>query len=333
VAIESFFPSCWGLQYRIVYKKGADNKVADALSRNLSHYAGVALPATTCNAMPSVQPKWVDEIVTSYDSDSFAKEMIASLFLDPNASPGYSWTNGVLRYKSRIWVGSDKELHNRLINARHSSAVEGNLGILVTYRRMKQLFTWRGMKGAMQQFVQSCLVCQVVEPDRTKSPGLLQPLPVPEGAWQTVLMDFVEGLSQSNHADCVMVLVVDKFTKYAHFVALKHPFIAASVAKLFLDQIYMLHGMPTSTISDRDRVFTTRFWQELFGLAKVQLCMGTTYHPQSDGQTERVNQCMEMFLRCFVSACPHKWHVVHYLSTLMMINMLLKPSIYFLCLR
>jgi transposase InsO family protein len=95
--------------------------------------------------------------------------------------------------------------------------------------------------------------------------------------------------------------------KYAHFVALKHPYTTSSVAKLFIDQIYRLHVMPTSIISDRDRVFTSRFWQELFGLAKVQLRMGSAYHPQSDGQTERVNQCMEMFLRCFVSACPSKW--------------------------
>jgi hypothetical protein len=129
-----------GLQYRIVYKKGSDNKVADALSRNPSHYTDVTLPTATCHAMSTVQPKWVDEVVKSYGSDSFSKEMIASLLLDPNASPDYSWTNGVLRYKSRIWVGSDKELQNRLINACHSSVVGGHSGIPVTYRRMKQLF-------------------------------------------------------------------------------------------------------------------------------------------------------------------------------------------------
>jgi hypothetical protein len=131
------------------------------------------------------------------------------------------------------------ELQNKLISACHSSVVGGHSGMHVTYRRKKQLFAWRGMKVAVQKFVQTCLVCQMIKPDRTKNPGLLQPLLVPEGAWQTVTMDFVEGLLQSNHANCIMV-VVDKFTKYAHFVASKHPYTAASVAKLFIDQIYRL---------------------------------------------------------------------------------------------
>jgi hypothetical protein len=93
--------------------------------------------------------KWLDEVVSSYESDSFAKEIIASLLLDPNASSDYSWTNGVLRYKLRIWVGSDMELQNRMISACHSSAIGGHSGIAVTYRRMKQLFAWRGMKGVV----------------------------------------------------------------------------------------------------------------------------------------------------------------------------------------
>jgi hypothetical protein len=248
-----------GFQYRIVYKKGSYNKVNGALSRNPSHCADGTLSVTTCHVLSSVQPKWVDEVVASYDTDSFAKQMIATLLLDPKASPDHSWVNGVLRYKSRIWIGSNVDLQNKLISVCHSSAVGGHSGMHVIYRRMKQLFAWRGMKAAVQEFVQTCLVCQMAKPDRTKSNGLFQPLPVPEGAWQTIFMDFVEGLSQSNHADCIMV-VVDKFTEYAYFVALKHPYTAASVAKLFIDQIYRLHGMPTSIISNRDRVFTSWFW-------------------------------------------------------------------------
>jgi transposase InsO family protein len=119
-------------------------------------------------------------------------------------------------------------------------------------------------------------------------------------------MDFVEGLPQSGLANCILV-VVDKFTKYVHFLSLKHPYTASSVAKLYLDQIYRLHGLPLSIVSDRDRVFTSKFWQELFSLAQVKLSMSTIYHPESDGQSERVNQCMETFLRCFTSACPKKW--------------------------
>jgi transposase InsO family protein len=203
-------------------------------------------------------------------------------------------------------VGQHAALRSKLMAACHSSGLGGHSGVPVTYRHMKQLFAWKGMKNAVQEYVQSCLTCQMAKPDRAKSPGLLQPLPVPSGAWHTISLDFVEGLPLSGHADCVMV-VVDKFTKYVHFIALKHPYTAASVAQLFLDQIYRLHGMPTALVSNRDKIFTSRLWQELFRLAQVQLKMSTAYHPQTDGQTEQVNQCLETFLRCFVSACPAKW--------------------------
>jgi hypothetical protein len=116
-------------------------------------------------------------------------------------------------------------------------------------------------------------------------------------------MDFVEGLPPTSQANCILV-VVDKFTKYNHFIALKHPFTAAGVAKVFLENIYKLHGMPTVIISDRDKIFTSNLWKELFALAKVNLSMSSAYHPQSDGQSERVNQCVETYLRCFVSSVP-----------------------------
>jgi len=119
-------------------------------------------------------------------------------------------------------------------------------------------------------------------------------------------MDFVEDLPKSGGNDCVLV-VVDLFSKYAHFLPLKHPFTTISVAKLFHHQVYRLHGLPASIVSDRDRVFTSKLWRELFCLADVQLSMSSAYHPQSDGQTERVNQCLETFLRCFIHACPSSW--------------------------
>lgn len=119
-------------------------------------------------------------------------------------------------------------------------------------------------------------------------------------------MDFVEGLPTSGGKNYVIV-IVDKFSKFSHFLPLKHPFTVAVVAKLFMQNVYKLHDMPSVIILDRDRIFTTQFWRSLFSLAGVSLSMSSAYHPQSDGQTERVNQCMETFLRCFVNACASKW--------------------------
>ena len=124
-------------------------------------------------------------------------------------------------------------------------------------------------------------------------------------------MDFIEGLPRSGKMNCIMV-IVDKFTIYSHFLPLSHPFTAAVVAKVFFSEIYRLHGMPSSIISDRDKIFTSHLWRQLFRLAGVTLNMSTAYHPQIDGQSERVNQCLETFLRCFVHACPSQW--IHWLT-------------------
>jgi transposase InsO family protein len=162
------------------------------------------------------------------------------------------------------------------------------------------------MRLATSAFIRSCDVCQRAKPDRAKTPGLLQPLPIPTATWEVISMDFMEGLPRSGAADALLV-VVDKLSKYAHFIPLRHPFTAATVARLFLDNIYRLHGMPLAIISDHDRVFTSAFWKSLFSLIGTSLRMSTAYHPQTDGQTERVNQCLETFLRCFAHACPSKW--------------------------
>ena len=91
-------------------------------------------------------------------------------------------------------------------------------------------------------------------------------------------MDFVEGLPRAGNVNCILV-VVNSFTKYGHFLPLLHPFTAPVVAKLFLNNVYRLHGLPTAIISDRDRIFTSHFWRELFRLADVSLQMSSSYHP------------------------------------------------------
>jgi len=112
------------------------------------------------------------------------------------------------------------------------------------------------MKLLLKNWVQSCSICAQAKPDRAKYPGLLQPLPIPDRAWQTISMDFIEGLTKSKGFTTILV-VVDKFSRYAHFLPLAHPFTALTVAHVFMDHIYKLHGMPTSIISDRDRIFTS----------------------------------------------------------------------------
>jgi hypothetical protein len=119
-------------------------------------------------------------------------------------------------------------------------------------------------------------------------------------------MDFIEGLPNSN-GHTIILVIVDRFTKYSHFYPIKHPFTASTIAQVFMDNIVKLHGIPKSIVSDRDEVFTSSFWSELFKLLKTDLKLSSAYHPQSDGQTERVNQYLEMFLRCAVQETPKQW--------------------------
>lgn len=149
-------------------------------------------------------------------------------------------------------------------------------------------------------------MCIQAKPDKNHYLGLLSPLPVPNEAWQMISMDFIEGLLTYGHANCIMV-IVDKFSKFAHFVALHHPYTAQKVAQAFLDNVFRLHDLPSTIISDHDPIFTSTFWRELFRLAQVTLAMSSAYHPQSDGQTKCVNQCLETYLRCFVHSCPRQW--------------------------
>lgn len=215
-------------------------------------------------------------------------------------------TNGVIRYKGRIWLGHHVEAHQAVLAALHDSGLGGHCGIAGTYNKIKALFAWPHLKADVQYYVTNCQVCQQAKPEHSKLPGLLQPLPVPQQAWQIISMDFIEGLPKSKRFDTILV-VVDKFTKYGHFIPLSHPYTAASIAELFHNQVYRLHGLPQVIISDRDRIFTSAFWQEMFKLAETTLNMSSSYHPQTDGQTERLNQCLETYLRCMVQACPTKW--------------------------
>lgn len=177
---------------------------------------------------------------------------------------------------------------------------------------MRKLFAWPGLKRAVEDFVRQCTICQHAKHEQTHPAGKLQPLPIPQEPWHELTMDFVEGLPKSDGYDAIMV-VVDRLTKYAHFVPLRHPFNAAQVARAFWENIIRLHGVPHSIVFDRDKVFTSAMWREILAAAGTKLLYSTAYHPQTDGQTEPVNQCLEMYLRCTVHDTPKQWR--RWLST------------------
>lgn len=287
------------LQYTIQYKKGTLNSAADALSRCPS--------VSEVLALSECIPSWLQRLQEGYVDDPKTKKILTQLSLNPQPDSDYTLESGILRYKGRVWVGDNKLAQQHILQALHQSGVGGHSGITATYHRIKALFAWSGLKQAITSFVQSCEVCQQAKIEHCKIPRLLSPLHVPTQPWDIVSMDFIEGLPSSDRYSTILV-VVDKFTKYGHFIPLAHPFTALKVAQLYMANVYKLHGMPSAIISDRDKVFTSTLWQELFHLSDTQLLMSSAFHPQTDGQTECLNQCLEGFLRCTVYSCPHQWH-------------------------
>lgn len=175
-----------------------------------------------------------------------------------------------------------------------------------TYQWLAREVYWKGMKGDVARRVAECNTCQRQKYSTMAPGGLLQPLELPNKVWSELKMDLIDGLPRSE-GYMVIFVVVDRLSKYAHFVPVKHPYTTVTVANVFLKEVVRLHGIPDSIVSDRDKIFLSRFWKELFKLQGTVLKQSMTYHPQTDEQTEVVNRCLETYLRCFVIDSPRKW--------------------------
>ena len=149
-------------------------------------------------------------------------------------------------------------------------------------------------------------MCQRNKGEMSHPARLLQPLPIPEGKWESISMDFITRLRMVQGKDCIFV-VIDWQTKFAHFFAISARYTATQVAELFFRDFFRLHGLSKTIVSDRDSHFMGGFWQELCHLVGTELTPSTNYHPQTDGQTEIVNKWLEGYLRNYVTGQRKAW--------------------------
>ena len=163
------------------------------------------------------------------------------------------------------------------------------------------------MKRDIFDFVSKCLVCQQVKAKHQVPSGLLQPIMIPEWKWDRVTMDFVSGLPLSASKKDAIWVVVDRLTKSAHFIPVRTDFSLDKLAELYVSQIVRLHGVPISVVSDRDPRFTSRFWKKLQEALGTKLHFSTAFHPQTDGQSERIIQILEDMLRCCILEFSGSW--------------------------
>lgn len=282
-----------GCDYEIIYKKGHDNVVVDALSCQFEE-EGTLLSLS----LPILD--WIEATHHEWFSHPSLSQLIHILRAYPNSWKDYSWKDEILHYKDWVVLSATSTLKLRLLEEFHSSRVAGHLVFHKTYAWPCCSFFCTGMKHVILTFVAKCKVCQCNKGETIELPGTLQPFNLPAFIWTDVSMDFIIDLPKSGNKSVIMV-VVHKISKYAHFCALPYPFTPTLVALVFMDQIFKLHGMLTSITSHQDPTFTITFWQERFKLHGMQLQLSTHSDPQIDGQTEAVNKCLETYLRCFTS--------------------------------
>ncbi|KAK2407034.1 hypothetical protein QL285_042695 [Trifolium repens] len=288
-----------GYSYEIIYKPGAQNRVADALSR-------VHEAAPHCLTITIPHWDFIQELKRSLQADVTIQELMTSIQASPSSYPDYKVCQDLIFFKGKLFIPATSPMKQLLLEEFHSSPIGGHSGIQKTLGRLKENVYWEKMKDDVTTFVNACTICQETKHPTHLPYGLLQPLPIPAGVWEDISLDFIVGLP-SFHSHTVILVVVDRFSKAAHFGMLPTHHTASKVADLFAKMVFKLHGMPKSIVSDRDPIFISKFWQQLFKLSGTKLRMSTAYHPQTDGQTEIVNKALQQYLRCFVHNAPRTW--------------------------
>jgi hypothetical protein len=175
------------------------------------------------------------------------------------------------------------------------------------YQDLKQNFWWTRMKREITRYVSECDICQRINASHLKTAGILQPLPIPSWKWEDISMDFIVGLPNTTQRHDSIWVIVDRLTKTAHFLSVHTTYNTKKYAEIYLDQIVHLHGIPKMIISDRGAQFIARFWEQLQFALGTKLIRSSAYHPQTDGQTERINQILEDMLRACVLQYDKNW--------------------------
>lgn len=217
-----------------------------------------------------------------------------------------SLKHDVLFYGSAIYTTPNENLINSILNELHDSPLAGHFGHAKTYQAFSKRFWFPSMKEYIYRYVKSCIECQRNKVYPQKPLGELCPLPIPTRPWESVGMDLITKLPISDSYDSILT-VIDRFSKMVHFIPCSESSTSMDLAKIYLNHVFKLHGLPKSIISDRGPIFVSKFWTELLKLLSVKSIKSSAYHPQTDGQTERANGVVETYLRFFMNDNQDNW--------------------------
>ncbi|KAJ9525459.1 hypothetical protein QJQ45_003135 [Haematococcus lacustris] len=221
----------------------------------------------------------------------------------------YQDTDGLWRIsgKDLVVVPNVPELREHILHEMHDAAYAGHVGMTKTLERVTRVFWWNTVRADVRDYVGTCDACQRDKSSNSKPGGLLRPLTIPGYRWEHVSMDLVTKLPTGTHGYDAICVIVDRLSKMVHFVPCKESMNAMAFTRLFINNVFRLHGLPAEVLTDRGAHFNNKFWHAVKKLLGMKTNMSTAYRPQSDGQTERYNRVLEEMLRHYISPTQADW--------------------------
>jgi len=220
------------------------------------------------------------------------KEVVQAL----EKNDGVTWEEDRVAYmKGRVYVPNNKELREEILREHHDPVNIGHPGQHRMMELLKRTYWWLGLKEDVKKYVQGCFKCQQNKVQHQKKAGELHTLEIPQGLWQEISIDIIGPLPKSNRMDAIVV-IVDQFMKMIRLKATTMNVSSEGIANIYRDDIWKLHGIPRKILSDRGPQFASKFMEEFTKALGTKKQLSTAYHLQTDGQTERINQEIGMFL-------------------------------------
>ena len=288
--------------FKVIHRPGKLNEAADALSRRPDHQSNLHNVVNV-----NIDDSLIDDIKVGYANDAACRKLIQQFVENEQKDISFHMADGIIYKDNRIYVPDVNDIKSKLINEYHDIPMGGHVGIHKTIERLSRNWYWPKMRKDVEEYVRSCVPCQQNKPSHQRPMGLLQPLPIPDKRWQQVTMDLIVRLPETKNKHDAVFVIVDKLSKMAHYVPTRTDADAPELARLFINNVVKLHGVPESIVSDRDSRFTSTFWRSLWEQFGTKLHMSTAHHPQSDGQSERQNRVLEESLRAYVSPLHDDW--------------------------
>ncbi|EED18391.1 retrotransposon polyprotein, putative [Talaromyces stipitatus ATCC 10500] len=305
--------------FTIEHCKGKENERADALSRRPDHEEGIKKPepallrlnkeghleynpqvaTLAATAETTTDSELQDKIV-----EETAKDDLIQSLIENEDDKVTATETGLVFWHGLIYI--PKSLRNEIIRLNHDTLTSGHPGQLNTMERITRNYYWPRMMKDIETYIKECDACQKNKISRHQPYGLLQEIKAPDYPWQWITMDHIVKLPESRGCDAILV-IVDRMTKYAHFIPTTEGTNAEELAEELIDGVFQHHGIPEIIISDRGPTFASKLWKSMMDLMGGEQRLSTAFHPQTNGQTERTNQTLIQYLRHYVNHHQDNW--------------------------